>query len=190
LKLLTAGVAATRRPFEVDLMYEQYQGKMAASCRESFGLPWILCENALHLSTWVIAGALVGPLVCGGWPVATLIWALVVVVVQVLLKKHNCSGCYYYGKNCHLGWGRIAAWLFSRDSGSMKTGMRLSLFYIVSPPIFLVAAILVGVMLDVGTQHWVLLGLYVALNAAVVPLRIRGCGLCAMRQVCPGSAVR
>ena len=108
--------------------------------------------------------------------------------VQVLLKKHNCSGCYYYGKNCHLGWGRISAWLFRPDSGSPKTGIRLCLFYILSPPVFLVAGVLTGVLLEVGSTHWVLLGLYVALNIVVVAARSRGCRVCAMRKACPGSA--
>ena len=171
-------------------MYEQYRGKIAADCRESYSLAWILCENALYLSTWVVAGALVWPVRWLGWPVATIFWAFVVLAVQILLKKHNCSGCYYYGKNCHLGWGRLSVWWFKQDSGNAKTGMRLSLFYILSPPIFLVAGILVGVLLEVGTLHWVLLGLYVVLNAIGLAARPKGCRICAMREVCPGSAAR
>lgn len=171
-------------------MYELYREKINTACRESFSLPWIICENILHLSTWVIAGALIWPVRLSGWPVAAILWALVVVVVQVLLKKHNCSGCYYFGKNCHLGWGRLSAWLFRQDSGSMKTGMRLSLYYILSPPTFLVAAVLVGALLDVGVQHWIFLGLYVVLNLLSFAVRMKGCRLCAMRDVCPGSAAR
>lgn len=175
---------------EEELMYEQYRDKIARDCRESFSLPWMVGENALHLSAWIVAGALVWPVQTCGWPVATLLWGLLVVVIQVALKKHNCSGCYYYGKNCHLGWGRLSAWLFKQDSGSAKTGTRLSFFYILSPPVFLVAAILVGVFFDVGTLHWVLLALYVVLNAVSIALRPKGCKLCAMRHVCPGSAAR
>ena len=169
-------------------MYEFYRDKIAADCRDSFGVAWIAAENILHVSTWVVAGGLVWPIRWHGWPAVVIFWALVVVVIQVLLKKHNCSRCYYYGKNCHLGWGRLSAWLFKQDSGSMKTGKRLSLFYVLSPPVFLIAGVAVGVLLDVGTLHWVLLGLYVTLNAAAFPVRKRGCKLCAMRKVCPGSA--
>ncbi len=169
-------------------MYSRYQNKIAADCRESFSISWILAENILHLSTWIIAGWLVWPVRLHGWPVATILWAAVVVAVQVLLKKHNCSGCYYYGKSCHLGWGKLSAWLFDQDSGDMQTGMRLSFFYILSPPIILLAAILEGIILDVETWHWILLGLYIALNAISFPVRKKGCRLCAMRNVCPGSA--
>lgn len=171
-------------------MYPEYQNKIASDCRESFPRSWIGAENALYLSTWIVAGWLIWPIGWQGWPVATIIWATIVVVVQVLLKKHNCSGCYYYGKACHLGWGKLSAWFFKPDSGNMKTGMRLSLFYILSPPIILVASILEGILLDVALWHWGLLGLYVTLNVISFPIRIMGCRVCAMRKVCPGSAAK
>jgi hypothetical protein len=171
-------------------MYSLYQAKIASDCRESFPLWWIVGENLLHLSTWTLAGWLVWPISWNGWPVATIAWALVVLYVQLLLKKHNCSGCYYHGKSCHLGWGKLSSWMFDQDSGNPKMGMRLSLFYIVSPPIFLVAGILEGIFIEVGGQHWILLGIYVALNGITFPVRKMGCRVCAMREVCPGSAAK
>ena len=171
-------------------MYPPYRHNIRHDCRESF--PWskILAENLLYVTLWVLAGALVWPLQWHGWPMATLAWAALVVVVQVLLKKHNCSGCYYYGKACHLGWGKLSSWMFPRDSGDMKTGMRLSLFYILSPPIFALAGIAVGIALDPGWWHWLLVGAYLLLNAITFPVRKAGCRVCAMRAVCPGSAAK
>ena len=175
---------------EVDPVYPDYQDKIAADHRESFPLAWVIAENLLHLSTWVVAGWLLWPVQVGGWPVATAAWAALVLVVQTLLKKHNCSGCYYYGQRCHLGWGKLSALMCAQDSGNLKTGQRLSLFYVVSPPVILVAAVATGLLLDVGTLHWVLLGVFIALNAVSFPVRAKGCGECAMREVCPGSAAK
>ena len=169
-------------------MYDCYRDGIAAERREAFPLSWIVSENLFYLSMWVIAGWLLWPIQWSTWPVATIAWTTIVVIVQVLLKKHNCSGCYYYGKSCHLGWGKISGWLFEQDSGDPKIGLRLSLFYVLSPPIILVMAILVGIFLEVDTSHWILLGAFVALNALAFPVRIKGCGLCAMREVCPGTA--
>jgi hypothetical protein len=171
-------------------MYNCYREGIATERREAFPLSWIACENLLYLSTWLVGGLLLWPVRWFGWPVATVVWAGIVVLAQVLLKKHNCSGCFYYGKSCHLGWGKLAAWLFEQDSGDFKTGQRLSLFYILAPPIILLAAILVGIFMKVGVAHWVLLGVYVALNAVSFPIRTKGCQLCAMRSVCPGSACK
>ncbi len=171
-------------------MYPQYRDRLAPTFRESFPTSWIVAENLLYLSTWVAAGWLVWPLQWQGWPVATLAWTAVVLVFQVLLKKHNCSGCHYYGKSCHLGWGRLASRLFKPDCGDPRTGMRLALFYVLSPPLFLIAGILIGVFADVGTLHWAILAGYVVLNAVSFPVRLKGCRACAMRLVCAGSAAK
>lgn len=171
-------------------MYESYRDGIAEERRESFPLFWILAENLLHLSTWVAAGWLLLPIRFAGWPIATMLWAIVVVLVQLLLKKHNCSGCYYYGKSCHLGWGKLSAGMCAQDSGNLKTGMRLSLFYVLSPPIILITSIVIGLVWTVGIMHWLIFGAYVALNAASFPVRKKGCRVCAMRKVCPGSAVK
>lgn len=173
-----------------DSMYDCYRHSIAEDRSETYPLWWVVAENLLYLGTWVIASALLWPLQVGGWPVATWAWAAIVVVIQVWLKKHNCSGCYYYGKRCHLGWGTLAARLFEQDSGDLQRGMRLSLFYVVSPPLVLVAAVLLGLLQGVAVDHWILLGAYVVLNAASFPIRVKGCGRCAMRRVCPGSAVK
>jgi hypothetical protein len=171
-------------------MYPCYRDRIEAERQEEFPLPWIVAENLLHLSTWLVAGSLLWPIRVLGWPLAAIAWAALVVFVQILLKKHNCSGCYYYGKSCHLGWGRLSAWLFKQDSGDEKTGERLSLFYVLSPPIILVAAILVGIFIGGGAPHWALLGAYVALNAVTFPVRSSGCARCAMRSACAGSAAK
>lgn len=171
-------------------MYSEYRGKMESDCQESFPPARIAAENALYLTTWVVAGFLLAPLRLYGWPALSLGWVALVLVVQVLLKKHNCSGCYYHGRACHLGWGWLAARMFARDSGSLRTGTRLSLFYVLSPPLVLVAALALGLLLPVGPAHWALLGAYVLLNAASFPVRKSGCRVCAMRAACPGSACR
>jgi hypothetical protein len=171
-------------------MYECYKHGIVEG-RDSFPPLWIIGENLLYVATWVAAGWLLLPAKLAGWPVATIGWALFVVTLQVLLKKHNCSGCFYYGKSCHLGWGRLAAMLFPPDSGEPKMGMRLAVpMYMASPPLVLVAAVVLGVLLPVGLDHWIVLGVYVALNAASFSLRKVGCAQCKMRAVCPGSAAK
>lgn len=171
-------------------MYEQYRDKITGKHTESFPLYWIAGENILYLSTWIAAGWLVWPVRLYGWPIATSTWVVVVLVVQALLKRHVCSGCYYHGKSCHLGWGRLSACMFEQDSGDARRGVKLALFYLISPPFFLVAGLFAGIFLHVGRLHWVVLGFYTGANVLSFLLRKRGCMLCAMRLVCPGSAAR
>jgi len=125
-----------------------------------------------------------------GWPLLPILWVILVVGVQVLLKKHNCSGCYYYDKLCHLGWGKISSAFFKQDSGDLKVGSKLSLFYIMPPPIILITSIIFDVVEKVLWMYWAFLVLYLVLNIVTFPLRKKSCGLCVMRQVCVGSAVK
>lgn len=111
-------------------------------------------------------------------------------VVQILLKKHNCSGCYYYDKLCHLGWGKISSAMFKQNSGDPNVGMKLSLFYIVPPPAILLTALVFAIIEDPVWIYWSVLVLFITLNVASFPIRKKGCGLCAMRETCPGSAAK
>jgi hypothetical protein len=167
-----------------------FQGRLVEG-RDQFPLAWIIFENLLHLAIWITAGALLWPIWRPfGLPTLTLLWAGVVVVVQTLLKKHNCSGCYYYDKWCHLGWGKLAAALFPKDSGDHCVAMRLILFYILPPPLILIAALAFGIFSSVSRLYWGLLVLYVLLNAVTFPVRKWGCGQCTLREACPGSAAK
>ena len=171
-------------------MYKCYQGNIVSGA-ESFSFLWIVGENLLQLGMWILAGYLLWPIVSVfGLPLLTILWAVLVVVIQVLLKKHNCSGCFYYDKLCHLGWGKISSALFEQDSGAPKVGSKLSLFYIVHPPVILVTSIVFAVVGKIVWIYWVALALYLALNVMTFPLRKTTCGLCVMREVCFGSATK
>ena len=171
-------------------MYQCYQDKIVPGT-ESFPMYQIIGENLLYLAMWVLAGYLLWPIWTPlGLPLLTIIWAVLVVAVQILLKKHNCSGCYYYDKLCHLGWGKISSAMFKQDSGDPNTGMKLSLFYIVPPPVIFLTSLIFAITKSPTFVYWFILALFVILNAAAFPLRKKGCSLCAMREACPGSAAK
>jgi hypothetical protein len=171
-------------------MYKCYQDKIVAG-NESFPLSWIIGENLLFVTAWVLAGYLLWPIwTPWGLPLLTIIWAILVVVIQVLLKKHNCSGCYYYGKSCHLGWGKISSAMFKQDSGNQTIGMKLSLFYILPPPLIFLTSLTFAIIKSPAWDYWVVWAVFTILNVVSFPLRKTGCGLCAMREACPGSAAK
>jgi hypothetical protein len=169
-------------------MYKCYQGNIIVGV-ESFSLPWIILENLFYLSIWVLAGYLLWPLYLPfNLPILTILWVFLVLVIQILLKKHLCSGCYYYNKLCHMGWGKISSALFKQDSGNLELGMRLALFYIVPPILIFLSSLIFAIFKGVSLSYWLALAFYLLLNLLTFPLRKKGCALCAMHNVCPGSA--
>jgi hypothetical protein len=69
-------------------------------------------------------------------------------------------------------------------------GKMLSLFYIIPPPLILLIAVTVVFLKDVNMYYWSALSAYFLLNVISFPVRKAGCGLCAMREICPGSAAK
>ena len=171
-------------------MYKCYQDKIVPGT-ESFPLAWIIGENLFYLIMWVLAGYLLWPIwIPFGLPWLTIIWAVVVVTVQILLKKHNCSGCYYYAKLCHLGWGKLSAAMFKQDSGDPNVWVKLAFFYILPPPVIFVAALSFAIIKSPVWIYWFILVLFTILNVVSFPVRKKGCRLCAMREACAGSAAK
>ena len=171
-------------------MYDCYKDKITENRTENYPLSWVLFENTLYIVIWILAAILLIPIKLYSLPIVTTIWIIVVIFVQIILKKHNCSGCYYYGKMCHLGWGRISPLIYKKDEGNPELGKKYSVFYIISPPIILILSILSGIAYKVEIVHWYILAAFIVLNVITVLLRKVGCGKCAMRLVCPGSAAR
>lgn len=75
--------------------------------------------------------------------------------------------------------------------GNISDGAEsFSLFYIVSPPLILVTSIVFAVTGGVAWVYRAALILYLVLNIATFPIRKKGCGLCVLRNICFGSAVK
>lgn len=171
-------------------MYPCYENKLVPGS-ESASWFRIIAENLLFLSIWTLAGFLLAPLWSPmGIPILAIAWAILVLVIQILLKKHNCSGCHYYGKRCHLGWGKLSSALYKQDSGDPETGKKLTLFYIVSPPTILILSLLYALLFHAGWTYGFMILAFVLLNGLTFPIRIQSCGRCSMREICPGSAVK
>ena len=171
-------------------MYSCHKNKIVEG-KESFSLLSIIIENILYLAIWCLAGALFWPVwMPADVPVLTIIWIIVVMDVQIMLKKHNCSGCYYYDKLCHLGWGKISSHIFAQDSGDIQKAKLYSLFYILSPVVTFIVSLVYGLIGNVGWWYWLIFGIFILLNIVVFPVRKCGCGHCKIRQSCFGSAAK
>ena len=108
-------------------MKEELKDKIFQEGKEFFSFWIILLWNIAFLLNWGIGFVLLIPFRINGIPIVSWIYLIILIIVQISLKKLNCTSCYYYGKWCYLGWGKLAALCFKKDSGNQEKGMKLAI---------------------------------------------------------------
>ncbi len=158
---------------------------------EQYGLSSIILGNLVML-VWIGLGA-----ACCWFfnPIAAWVYLPVaVVMVFVVLRRLVCVNCYYYGKRCPSGWGKLAALMFkqgSMDKFGSSIGVKLApaTYGLLSliPLGFVIAAMVQG--FEVAQP--VVLVLLLAMSAYSGTIsRKKSCVNCKMRLACPGCAVK
>lgn len=158
---------------------------------ERYGLGQIIFGNAAML-VWIGLGA-----ACCWFfhPIAAWVYlAASVLMVFVVLRRLVCVNCYYYGKRCPIGWGRLTALMFkqgSMDRFATSIGVKLApmTYGVLSliPIGFVIAAMVQGFEIAQAVVL-VLLPAISAYSGAVS--RKKSCMNCKMKLICPGSAFR
>ena len=83
--------------------------------KETYGPGQIIIENVL-----IVAHIALGAWAMLSIPYLSIIYVLFLLfMLLILLRKHLCTHCCYYGKLCHSGWGKLAK-IFKQHSGNMK----------------------------------------------------------------------
>ena len=146
----------------------------------------------LIMSLWIALGTIA----CWFFypPVAWIYLAFAIIMVGVALRKLVCTNCYYYGRWCSTGWGKLAALFFKEgDTENFGTSIGLKLapltYGLLSliPLIFLIISIVQG--FTVFKIVVLLLLLLVSFYSGFIS-RKKACANCRMKLVCPGSAVK
>jgi hypothetical protein len=115
-------------------------------------------------------------------------------MVFIVLRKLVCTSCYYYGKRCAIGWGKLAAMMFKKGDVSTfpeNPGIKIApaTYGLLSliPLIFIVIAMIQGVT----ALKITVLVLLVGISAYSGGIGRKGaCMHCKMRLICPGCAVK
>ena len=127
------------------------------------------------------------------YPLAGRIYLVVAVtLVFLVLRWLVCTNCYYYGKWCPIGWGKLAALLFKQGSiekFSKSLGVKLApvVYGLLSlvPLIFIIVAL----AKEFTAPKIIVLVLLLAVSYySAVGNRKKSCSNCKMRTICPGAA--
>jgi hypothetical protein len=158
---------------------------------EEFGLGSIIFGN-LAMLVWIGLGT------ASCWffhPIAAWVYlGAAVLMVFVVMRRLVCVNCYYYGKRCPIGWGKLAALMFKQGSvDRFGTSVMIKIAPMVYGLLSLIPLgfIIVALVQDVTVAKIVVLVLLVAMVAYSGSIgRKKGCVNCKMRFACPGCAVK
>lgn len=112
---------------------------------------------------------------------------------ELRVMKHSCVNCFYYGKVCALGRGKISAWLFPQGDPGRFAGMTMTWRTLIPDLLIMLLPLLGGVIVLVRNFSWMaVIGmvLFVMLSLggiAYVRTRI-ACRYCRQRETgCPAE---
>lgn len=126
-----------------------------------------------------------------------LAWLIVylayIVFLEIMLLKRSCANCYYHGKHCAFGKGKLSGLFFRRGSTKRFTQLEMTWKDII--PGFLVSLIpiVTGIVLLILKFNWLLLTLVILLFilTSAGNAFVRGklaCKYCKQRKIgCPAE---
>ncbi|MFC1770620.1 hypothetical protein ACFLZV_01920 [Candidatus Margulisiibacteriota bacterium] len=162
-------------------------------CFENAPMSLVIIENIFLLAMFISGTIGLLPFKLNGIPILSILYALFAIIMIVfVLRKHICTSCYYYDKWCHVGWGKLAAKLFKKDSGNRELGFKLiwpTWIVLMFLPVLL---ILVAIALYPAQKNFSLavLGIFIITLIINNGLHFYDCKKCKMQETCPGNPGR
>lgn len=158
---------------------------------ENFPMRAVVLAN-LAMVAWIALGTIACWFLA---PLAAWIYlAVAVSMVWVVLRRLVCVNCYYYGKWCGTGWGKLSAVFFRQGNiNSFKGSIGVKLAPMTYGLLSLIPLVLVIVSLVQAVTIAKVIVLVLLLAMSVYSgfiSRLKSCFGCKMRLMCPGSTAK
>jgi len=160
-----------------------------AKSYKNFPIWIVLLSNILAISIYVI-----GAYILAGFGVLfSALYLLYCLLMEIMVLRRSCVDCYYYGKVCGLGKGKLCSLLFKKGKPERFVKKEVSLSSVLPDFMVFIFPIVGGIILSIRNFTWLLLALMIIL--AVLSLGgnavIRGsfvCKYCKQREIgCPAE---
>jgi hypothetical protein len=157
---------------------------------EKYPLGYVIGQNIFFLVYFGIGFVGMLPLQIRGFPIISICYALFLVIMLLfVLRKHICTNCYYYGKLCNTGWGRLAL-MFEKESGNYELGVKLANVTWMLATLIPIIGIAITLISSFSTFRLTLLVLFLFLTPINFIIHKKSCKKCKMRHICPLSMTK
>ena len=79
---------------------------------EDYPIRTVLVSNLVSISTYLIGAFIIYTI----GPVWLALYLLYILFLEIRLLKNHCTSCYYFGKTCAFGKGRLSCVLFKKGN--------------------------------------------------------------------------
>jgi len=159
---------------------------------EKYSLLSAIGQNLFLAAYFGVAFVGMYPLQIRDIPIVSIIFITFISVMLIfVLRKHLCTNCFYYGKICGTGWGKLAACLFRKNSGNYELGGKLaSITWMLAMFFPLIGMIFALILNWFSITIALLLMIFIILSGMNFFIHKKTCERCKMRFICPGSVAR
>ncbi|MBU0578923.1 hypothetical protein KKE34_05495 [Patescibacteria group bacterium] len=158
-------------------------------CYENYPAWIVVISNLISFSTYFIGGFIV-------YQIGSLwlaLYILYILILELKLLGGHCVNCYYYGKICAFGKGRLSSLFFKKGESSKFCKNKMTWKDIVPDFLVSVIPIIVGIISLIIHFNWLILFFMVLLfilgfsGSAIVRSQL-ACKFCKQRKLgCPAE---
>ena len=156
---------------------------------EAYPARIVVLSASVAILLYAVGATIVGYL----WVWLAAAYLLFCAWVELNVLRKSCVHCYYYGKICGLGKGKLCSWLFRRGDPRRFVEREASWRELIPDMLVLVIPLVAGIVALILDFSWLLLGLLVLLLLLALGgnALVRGsfaCKYCRQRELgCPAE---
>ena len=156
---------------------------------DKFPLPMVLVSVLVTVAIYTIGIVIIA----GFGLIVAAIYLLFVLLLEFRLIRGHCTDCYYYGRTCAFGRGRISAIFFRKGEMGRFSSMTITWKDILPDFLVVIIPVLAGIALLIRSFSWIiaLLILVLLILGFAGNALVRGqiaCRYCKQRELgCPAE---
>jgi hypothetical protein len=126
---------------------------------ENYPFYIVFFSNLVSISIYLIGTYIVYQT----WLIWLILYIIFIIFLEFRLIKGHCINCYYYGKTCSFGKGRISSIFFKK--GNLKNFCNKQMTWKDILPDFMISLIpmIIGIIILIKDFNWIILSLIILL---------------------------
>lgn len=131
---------------------------MKEGCYESYPTWMVILSNALPISIYIIGAYIL----YGLGILFSVLYLLFCLIMEIRLLKH-CTNCYYYGKTCAFGKGRLSSYFFKKGDPKLFYEKEVSWYAMLPDFLVFLLPLAGGIIILISKFNWIILLLIIVI---------------------------